>query len=259
MLFARWRISKNKKGITLVEMIAAIAITAILASVLSMMIVPVMNSYRNASTKAELQQAVTGRLNDVALHLRGATGVYVTSNPKSFPETNVSIDQGKGTKYFEAKFGIALFNCYQNSAGGKYLYPELRWNDYDDVTNNKAAQYYAGSYTPSLKLASDDFQTDQFYCPDQYSFYFYVRSNPDGGGHSNVLEVHLLVKKGNVSYEGSKTIVCDNLVIKGEDIYTCQFEWKNNQWTHPNKATVSTGEDASKWKKYYSVWFSRDV
>lgn len=259
MLFVRWKLSKNKKGITLVEMIAAIAITAILASVLSMMIVPVMNTYRNASAKAELQEAVTGRLNDMALHLRDATGVYVTSNPKSFPETNVGIDQGKGARYFEVKFGFALYNCYQNSAGGAYLYPELRWNDYDEITSNKATQKWASEYTPNLKLESDIFQTDQFYCPDQYSFYFYVRNNPDGGGHSNVLEVHLSVKKGNVPYEGTKTIVCDNLVIKGEDIYTCQFEWRTNQWTHPYKATVSTGSDASKWKKYYSVWFSRDV
>ena len=48
MLFSRWKFCKNKKGVTLVEMIAAVAITAILASVLSMMIVPVMNSYRNS-------------------------------------------------------------------------------------------------------------------------------------------------------------------------------------------------------------------
>ena len=43
MLFRRMRFGKNKKGITLVEMIAAVAITAILASVLSMMVVPVLN------------------------------------------------------------------------------------------------------------------------------------------------------------------------------------------------------------------------
>lgn len=40
MLWTRFRQAKNKKGMTLIEMLAAIAITAILAAVLSMMIIP---------------------------------------------------------------------------------------------------------------------------------------------------------------------------------------------------------------------------
>ena len=57
--------AKSKKGITLVEMLAAVVITAILASVLSMMIVPVINSYRKSEAKTQMQAAVTSRLNDI--------------------------------------------------------------------------------------------------------------------------------------------------------------------------------------------------
>ena len=256
MLFTRM-FRKNKKGITLLEMLAAVVITAILASILSMMMVPILNTYRNQDAKAELQQAVTARLNDVALYLRDATGVYVTSNEKSFPDTDLSNDQGKGAKHFKVEYGFALFNSRQGT-NGSYLYPELRWTDYFEkqypIKNNKATNAWGDT------LISDDYQTDYIWCPDAQSFYFYVRNNPDNGGHSNVLEVHLKVKKGNVTYEGAKTIVCENLVIKGDDIYTCQFQWDSTagQWKRTAKAEVSTGNDQSKWKKYYSVWFSKE-
>ena len=78
MLIIRFRQAKNLKGVSLLEMIAAIAITAILAAVLSMMIVPVINTYRTNSVKTELRQAVTSRLNDFAYYLRGASGVYLS-------------------------------------------------------------------------------------------------------------------------------------------------------------------------------------
>ncbi|HAE89312.1 MAG TPA: hypothetical protein DCG79_05580 [Clostridiales bacterium] len=257
MLFVRWKKARNKKGITLVEMLAAVVITAILASVLSMMIVPVMNSYSKSETKTLLQTAATSRLNDIAYHLRGATGVYVSSTPKSFPDTNKTSDQYKGVKYFDAKFGFALFNCYQNKSSS-YLYPELKFVKYPTTSSGDPSIEWASSYTPNLKLSSDDYQNVEISCPDAESFYFYVKNNPDGGNHSNVLEVHLKLKKGQVEYEGSKTIVCENLVINGENIKTALFQYVNNAWKLTD-AIVSTGNDPSKWKKYYSVWFSRDI
>ena len=265
MLFSRWRLAKSKKGITLVEMLAAVVITAILASVLSMMIVPVINSYRKSEAKTQMQAAVTSRLNDIAYHLRGATGVYVSSTPKSFPDTRKTSDQYKGLKYYDAKFGFALFNCYQNKSSS-YLYPELKWVKYPDTSSGDPEIKWASEYTPNLKLPSDDYQStadevgmgEGITCPDEESFYFYVRNNPDGGNHSNVLEVHLKVKKGQVEYEGTKTIVCENLVINGENIKTALFQYVNNAWKLTD-AVVSTGNDPSKWKKYYSVWFSREV
>ena len=265
MLFSRWKLRKNKKGVTLVEMIAAITITAILASVLSMMIVPVMNSYRNSEAKAQLQTAVTARLNDIASHLRGAKGVYVTTTTKSFPDITKGTDQYNGMRYFEARFGFAVFNC-RSSVSSSYLYPELKVAEYSNVNKPQLLWPDDDALGFNFKLDSDDYQssadevkkTGGITCPTAEDFYFYVRNNPDGGNHSNVLEVHLKVKKGNVTYEGSKTIVCENLVIHGENIHTALFQYVNNAWTLTD-ATVSTGSDPSKWKKYYSVWFSRDV
>ena len=276
MLVRKWKLCKNKKGITLLEMLAAVAITAILASVLSMMIVPITNTYRNASAKTELQQTVTARLNDIAMHLRGATGVYLSSSTGSFPDTNQSSDhryQREGAKNFDAIWGIAMDNYYEvnnynysDGTKGKisgYRFPELKWTDYSDV--DKPVAHYASEYTPSQKLASDIYQTADIYCKEDKQddankdLYFYVRKNVDGNNKGNALEVHLRMRKGNVVYEGTKTFVCENLMINGKDIYTAKFDKDDSGKWKLTKATVSTGSDSSKWTKYYSVWFSREI
>ena len=61
-----------------------------------------------------------------------------------------------------------------------------------------------------------------------------------------------------ISGISQRTIVCENLVINGENIKTALFQYVNNAWKLTD-AIVSTGNDPSKWKKYYSVWFSRDI
>jgi len=257
MLFTGRRFYRNRKGITLVEMVAAIAITAILASVLSMMIVPVMNTYRRTEVRNELQEAVAGRLEDIAVHLRSATGVYLSSTAKSFPDITKNSYQYEGIRHWDVKFGIANYNCYQGTSSS-YLYPELKWANYSDV-NNPTIEW-ASEYEPNLKLSSDVFQNKNISCPSAEDFYFLVRTNPDGGDHTNALEIHLKVKKGNVYFEGVKTIVCENLAINGLDIYKAVFDKDNKgKWKDLQKAEVSEGKDASKWKKYYSVWFSRDI
>ena len=268
MLFNRWKRAKNKKGITLVEMIAAIAITAILASVLSMMIVPVMNTYRTSSTRAELQTAVTARLNDIALWLRSATGVYVPKSKDSsgkvtgygsFPDCNKNnLYQFQAVRNFDIKWGIANMNCYGSSG---YNYPELKWVQYSETDTKNHTLKWASEHKPSMKLDSDIYQSQDFTCPSITDFYFYIRQNPDDGNRRNVMEFHLKVKKGNVEYEGTKTFVCENLAINNLDIYLASFNRNGTTgvWDAFTKAEVSTGSDASKWTKYYSVWFSRDV
>lgn len=263
MLFSRWKFSKNKKGVTLVEMIAAIAITAILASVLSMMIVPVTNSYRRASTKAELQEAVTARLNDIAFHLRGATGVYLTTTKGSFPDITKNTDQYDGVRHYDIHFGFAIVKTYSEISG--YLYPELKIVDWSEGISKPTCKYpedYDGDDLlmekyRSYKLSSDDFQSKSFYCPSNESFYFIVKRNPDGGNAFNVLEAHLKVKKGNVEYEGVKTFVCENLMIRGANISTASFS--RNQSTGVFSLNYVKASDVDSQKKYYSVWFSRDI
>ena len=264
MLFSRWKLRKNKKGVTLVEMIAAITITAILASVLSMMIVPVTNSYRRASTKAELQEAVTARLNDIAFHLRGATGVYVTTSKKSFPDITKNTDQYDGVRHYDIHFGFAMDQFYSSEVSG-YLYPELKIVDWSEGVSKATCRYpedYAGddllmAKYRSYKLASDDFQTKEFFCPSNDSFYFLIKRNPDGGDAFNVMEAHLKVKKGNVEYEGVKTFVCENLMIRGANISTAAFN--RNQTTGVFSLNYVKASDVDSQKKYYSVWFSRDI
>ena len=273
MLFRRMRFGKNKKGITLVEMIAAVAITAILASVLSMMVVPVLNVYNRTAVKAELQEAVTARLNDVAMHLRGATMVCVTSNlgkdsdwKGSFPDITKGSAQFNGVKSYDLHFGFAW--CQSQAPGHKF--PELMiadWSNGDD----KATCQYPDAYDPTnsankslpaavktlygiyydMKLESDVFLSKEISMPSKESFYFYVLKNPDNGNHSNILEIHLMARKNGIDYEGVKTIVCENLVVKSQDIKTADLTKKPLQ-----NATVASGKTP---QKYYAVWFSREI
>ena len=282
MIFRRWKYAKNKKGVTLMEMIVAIVITSILATVLSMMIVPVINSYRTASVKEELQQAVTARLNDMAHHLRGATGVYLTTGKGSFPDTTQNTYQYEGVRNFNVHFGFALVKN-----GSTYLFPELKIVDWSrgtgssTVTTQKPEEYVdKTSYSQSvrdlyaiyrdMKLDSDVYVTSDIVCLDSTgdsenkekdSFFVYVRKNADNSNSGTVLEIHLRVKKGTVTYEGSKTIVCENLVINGSDIKTASFtkDANNNYAWVLTSATISSGNNADNWKRYHSIWFSRDL
>ena len=295
MLLTRFRQAKNKKGMTLVEMIAAVAITAILAAVLSMMIVPVMNTYKTNATKVELAQATTARLNDIALLLRGASGVYLsdvartpskvwypgktfsntntgkmfTENTYVFPEIRwkekqdgesatvkerrVEFDGVRTVVYPKTRmYSIVMDNYYERNGGvSKYLYPELIVADWSSM--NKRYLDYGSAF--DMKLSSDVYQTKDYWCPNNTSMYFLVRRNPDDANRANALEVHLTVQKGDVSYEGVKTFVCENLVIKKDVIYTTKFTSWSGDKLNKVAATVSTGTDQSKWKKYYTVWF----
>ena len=124
MWVTRLRHTKNKKGLTLIEMIAAIAITAILASVLSMMIVPVLNTYQANAARVELIQAATSRLNDIAMHLRGARGIYVSESTRDVSKQK-EWDYGSGN-YFSNKNTNKMFK------EGNYLFPEIRWYEKQD-------------------------------------------------------------------------------------------------------------------------------
>lgn len=298
MLITRFRQIKNKKGITLVEMLAAVTITAILAIVLSMLIVPVMNTYNVSAVRVELAQAATSRLNDMAKHLRGAEGIYLSTAKRNvsktwyngknnyfndsstgkfpkednyvFPEIrweNYSNPPGSNTTrdtracIFDgvittrARYSFVMDNYYERKESVKgYLYPELVIADYSDMS--KRFLDYAGGF--GIKLESDDYQTRDIVCPDVESMFFYVRQNPDNGNSPTVLEMHLIVKKGKITYEGTKTIVCENLVIRKDKIYTTDFtHWNGNVLTKQN-VTVSTGTDPKKWTKYYTVWFAKE-
>ena len=309
MLLTKLRQAKSKKGMTLVEMLAAIAITAILATVLSMMIVPVINTYRTNETKVYLAQAVTARLNDMALYLRGAKGVYVGTAKRNvnnvwynrttsgdnknnyFSDTNTSKMYTEDTYVFpEIRWATSdgneprktrkvefdglktvagsskrcycfvldnYYERYKNGNGKKitgYLYPELIVADW---SNNSKRFLAYGSYF-GMKLSSDEYQESpetDIYCPSNSSMFFYVHKNPDNGDRANVLEMHLTLKKGSVTYEGVKTIVCENLVINEDNIYTVNFTSWSGSTLNKKSVTTTSGTDKSKWTKYYTIWF----
>ena len=296
MLFARIKRLKNRKGVTLVEMVVAMAIVAILATVLSMMIVPVMNAYTINETQTRLAEAVDSRLNDMAMYLRGATGVYLSTavrntskkwlfgytngKPKAFSDTDTTnmptegdgflpelrrSDNNKKTMYdgvrtTQAIYSFVMDNYHERESGvSGYFYPEMVIASYDPDNPTGYRYYgYAGSF--NMKLQSDDYQSQDFWCPDNKSMFFYVRQNPDDNNSATVLEMHLAVKQGKVTYEGVKTIVCETLVIKGVPIRTNNFyNWSQNskgEWVIDYKtATVSTDKNRT---PYYTVWFSRE-
>ena len=259
MLFGKVR--RNKKGITLVETVVAIAVTAILAVCLSNMLVPIVNVYAKNRTRVELQEAVVGRLNDIALNLRGADGVYVTTDTRSFFK-DVKTDQvlWDGCRKFDVHYAIAQDNWYEaNSPKIKgYRYPEMGILEFG--ASKEKSKVYGASHWDE-KLVSDEYQDYTISCPTTEDFYFYVRNNEND--RAVCLEVHLNVKKGDVTYEGSKYIVCENLLLQKNDSMHGKIFLNNFVWSDAlqdfvlTAATVSTGTNASNWTKYYSVWFSK--
>lgn len=301
MLWTRFRQAKNKKGMTLIEMLAAIAITAILAAVLSMMIIPVMNTYKTNATKVELAQAVTTRLNDIALFLRGATGVYLSDAKRNvsktwypgqtfsntntakmyneanyfFPEIRWKEKQSNESETVKSRrvefdglrtvlkggtrcYAFVMDDYYKRNGGVTgYLYPELIIADWSNMSKRyldygsdkkKVNENFSG-----MSINSDDYQSKEYWCPDNGSMYFLVRTNADDENRANVLEIHLTVKKGDISYEGMKTIVCENLVINKDVIYTTNFQSWSGSNLNKKAATVSTSSSTT---KYYTVWFT---
>ena len=156
MIFRTLR--RNKKGITLVEMVVAIAVTAILATCLSTMMVPIVNTYSSNKTKVELIEAVTGRLNDFAMNLRGADGVYVTTTTRSFFKgVNTDQVQYDGCRKFDIHYAIAQDNWYEvnNPKISGYRYPEMGILEYNS-SYDKSKVYGASHWDE--KLVSDEFQ-----------------------------------------------------------------------------------------------------
>jgi len=240
-----WAKRKNKKGITLVEMVVAIAITAILAICLSTMLVPILNVYSSNRVKVELQEAVTARLNDIAMHLRGASSVHVTMEKKSFFDiSDIDGAQYQGCLRYNVQYAFAMDNYYSST----YYYPELKCLDTRDEA--KPSVVWASAKPFQEKLLSDEYQDRTISGHSYEDFFFYVRK--DGKGRAVCLEIHLIAYKGDVMYEGTKTITCENLVTKGTVIYTAKFAWIGN--TGNLKLT-----DATVGGKYYSVWFAKKL
>jgi len=251
----------NKRGITLVETIVAIAVTAILAVCLSYMLIPIMNVYSTNRVKVELNEAVTGRLNDFAMNLRGADGVYVTKDTRSFFK-NVKTNQVlyDGCRKFDVHYAIAQDNWYEVNKPkiSGYRYPEMGILEFG---SSKEKSQVKGASAWGEKLVSDEYQNYDISCPTTEDFYMYVKN--DASGRAVCLELHLNVKKGSVTYEGSKTILCENLLLQKNDamhgkIFENNFSWNESIYDFVlTPATVSTGTNSSKWTKYYSVWFSK--
>ncbi|MBO4472545.1 MAG: hypothetical protein J5765_01920, partial [Clostridia bacterium] len=109
------------------------------------------------------------------------------------------------------------------------------------------------SLSDGVNLNSDDYQNKEYTCPNNKSLYFLVKKNPDDENRTNALEIHLTVKKGDISYEGMKTIVCENLVINKDVIYTTNFQKWSGSTLNKKEAEATTSSSTT---KYYSVWFS---
>ena len=258
---------------TLVEMVVAMAIVAILATALSLTMVPVLTAYNNNKSANALIEVASILLEDVAFQLRGATGVYLTSNQKSFPDKTLVTQNGKkvpSAQYqkvmdYKARYGLAMTD-YSASSGGSvsgYLFPHIKVVDFSNVNSPKLLNIESTDLPDEFReeMRSDLYQTNEIGCPSATSFFVIVRENPDSTikegsttrNLGNVLEIHLTVKKGNYEQEFTKTIVCDNLVIDQKDIYTA------NLTSSPlTKATVSSGTNQDKWTKYYSIWYSKE-
>ena len=268
MLFARMKKLKNKKAMTLVEMIVAIAVTAILAVCLSMVLSPVVNTYGVNKTRAELSSFADRAMENIALDLRGASEVRVTQNRYSSP----------GESGYYGYFACDEFKIGGNAQKGDFyltrcdwhyifqkifLIPDVRKNYANmteaevkkelDLVQELAPSGYGHAAVNLWHYKKFAASCNNIQLNGDGGFFVLVRKNPDDGDRGNVLEIHLKVKKAKITYEAIKSVVCENLFINHESIKTANLYENNN-------ATISTVADPnnSKNTKYYSVWFKKE-
>ena len=114
MIFTRWKKRTNKKGMSLVEMVVAIAVTGILAVCLSMIMSPVMNTYSLNKTRAEVANYSDRILTHMAADLRGARNIMLVAKSDSSPYASYSLPMYNWGKpaTVEIDWGYCLFDLY---------------------------------------------------------------------------------------------------------------------------------------------------
>ena len=140
MIFTRWKKRMNKKGMSLVEMVVAIAVTGILAVCLSMIMSPVMNTYSLNKTRAELANYSDRILTHMASDFRGARNIMLVGKSDSSPYPSYSVpalNYGKHGIAPSIDYGYCLSTEYFDGKGDKYklkntpiLSKVTQWNDY---------------------------------------------------------------------------------------------------------------------------------
>ena len=249
-------------------MVVAIAVTGMLAVCLSAMLVPITNLYSGNSLKVELVNAATARLNDIAAELRGATHVYLhtrSDGGASFPDPSIEGNKFANMKRNNVRYGIALSKQHDMDHNGaadseEYLFPEMKVLekaalDMYNAPGAKSAEVQAAYlHFPSHRNIKEDYwDSDSYlnpsiYCADPKDFYFVIVKNNTKSPRTS-LEIHLKLKSGNVSYEGVKTITCDNLVT----LSSLEGELRSINLISSLSISINLNELAGKdaWNTYY--------
>lgn len=187
---------KNNKGISLIEIIVAIAVGSLVLASLTILIVQGVNSYRTQSTLANLQNDANIALNQISDNIMEGT---------CFKAYNTNIGSPDGTlytSYFQIKDNV--YYVYDNI--GKVLY-----------------QSQAPSYTDAS--ASVLCENVENFTIQMFDYNVIVDDNNKIQGVTNPiqLQVHIKVAKLGESRETDRTISMRNdmtqieLVVDGEE------------------------------------------
>ncbi len=286
MLWTRFKAVKNKRAMTLVEMIVAIAVTAILAVCLSMVMSPVIKTYSVNKARAELATYADAVLNHMADDFREARNILIPFESKDTPAKNsfqpahygvpalVDIDYGYAliAKYPGSNrlyISKSTIICWSHGNYPRYVYPaDIRYTYYDlaerivPVNSLFSFTHYTSDQTdkPNYFLKNIDSATGGIYVENNDDFYILVKENPDttdpnGTKRGQIIDIHLRLTKGKVHYPAVKTVVCETLVINNIGV---QRASDNGRVSASDPVKVSTSDDINNTKAcfpYYSVWF----
>ncbi len=293
MLWTRFKTVKNKRAMTLVEMIVAIAVTAILAVCLSMVMSPVIKTYGVNKARAEMAVYADAVLNHMANDFRTATNILVTSDKDGNPNACSLPDPEfifNNYSYVYVCYAYCNWHEYENtneyyvskatycidfSKTYKYVYPA-----HYNVTEAEGWEgVYYSAYLQSLNLKFKSMlkdkngkEVDHWYwiqCENAATatggiqvdgdkgFYILIKNNPDtldGQQHGQIIDIHLKLKKGKIKHEATKSVVCENMVLNNTGVQKAN---KNGLYVS-DPAKVSTSDDIKNTNAcfpYYSIWF----
>lgn len=287
MLFIRWKFRKNKKALSLIEMIVAIAVTAILAVCLSMVMSPVMNTFTVNKARAALANYADSALEHVAADFRSARNIMLVAKSSSSPYPCYSMpsDQmGGKPAVVDIRYGYCLHDLYLDADGksikGNPIFTKV--NHALESGKNKRTIYPAHLYYSNLWSMPDLKEFDSQKVADNMwhytlkdplsatgnivvdggeGFYMFVRKNPNDSNRGNIIEIHLKLKKGKITYHAVKSVVCENLVINKMWVQKATVGYNSGGIVGKDDAVASTSDKigSSGCNPYYAAWFGIGV
>lgn len=146
---------RNNSGVTLVELIVCIAISAIILTMIALIIKTASNSFRRTNEDVNLQMESQIAMNQLSTYIMEASGVYpdrdgVTDDDKKYVIKYVSQEDGIATTTYHVLYYINDLNCL-------YLITDTDPAEVTlDSVKNHEAEYLMAEHVTDISIDNSD-------------------------------------------------------------------------------------------------------